>query len=96
MSSVKGDPEVLQSLHDAMRSFYAEDVEREPDQEMLDDIEEEPDEDSSTTHLVQYVTRQRPESLLEIGCGNGRLFRTLRKCGCGASYIGGEVATYVI
>jgi SAM-dependent methyltransferase len=77
-------------------SFYAEDEERESYQEMLNGIVETPEHDSSTSHLAGYVTEQRPNRILEVGCGNGRLFRALRRAGCEASYTGVEVAEHIV
>ena len=79
-----------------MISFYAEDDNRESYQEMLDGIEEDPEHDSSTNRLARYLAERRPNTVLEVGCGNGRLFRTLRRAGCEASYTGVEVAQHIV
>lgn len=96
VSSVEEESSLLQSLHRAMMSFYAEGEERADYQEMLDGIEEEPDHDSSTIQLAQYIQKLEPENILEIGCGDGRLYRTLCQAGCDAEYTGIEVANYVV
>jgi SAM-dependent methyltransferase len=79
-----------------MMSFYAEDGERANYQEMLDEIEDEPEHDSSTVQLARHIAVLHPESILEVGCGDGRLYRALRRGGCEAHYTGVEVAEYVI
>jgi len=96
ISSVEGEKDVLRSLHEAMMSFYAESSERSGYQDMLDEIDEDPDGDTSTTRLTDYISGVGPESVLEVGCGNGRLFRTMTKKGFDTDYTGVEVAEYVI
>jgi len=38
----------------------------------------------------------KPQGVLEEGCGNGRLFRTLRRAGFAARYVGMEVADWIV
>jgi len=96
ISSVEGNPEVLRSLHEAMMDFYSTADERAGYQEMLDDIDENPDQDSSTLRLARYITESDPDSVFEVGCGEGRLYRTLRRTGYEDTYVGCEVAQYVV
>jgi len=76
--------------------FYSSADQRADYQGMLDNIEEQPDEDSSTLRLAQHIANIEPVSVLEIGCGDGRLFRTLRRQGYEGEYAGVEVAEYII
>jgi SAM-dependent methyltransferase len=96
MSSVEGDEAVLQSLHSAMMDFYSEKSKRSNYQSMLDDIDKEPGQNSSTTCLGRYINQQKPDRVLEVGCGNGRLFRTLTREGFRGDYTGVEVAKYMV
>lgn len=95
-SSVEGDTEILKSLHEEMLSFYGEASERADYQDMLDNLKEEPDHETSTTRLARYASQLQPDTLLEVGCGNGRLFRTMSRLGVETRYTGIEVADHVV
>jgi ubiquinone/menaquinone biosynthesis C-methylase UbiE len=97
ISSVNGDPELLSSLNDQMTWFYGQQDGREMYQSMLDTQEEIPTDSSSVRHLMpQYICDLKPETILEIGCASGRLYRQLRQYGYQGNYCGVEVADYVI
>lgn len=46
--------------------------------------------------MARYIASEDPASVLEVWCGDGRLFRTLRREGWNAEYMGVEVAEYVV
>lgn len=96
ISSVEGDSEALNALHEAMMEFYSEADQRAEYQEMLGSIDEEPEGESSTVRLARYISNAKPTCVLEVGCGDGRLYRTLRRCGYKGEYRGVEVADHVI
>ncbi len=97
MSSVTGDQEVLENLNQQMALFYGQDNERKLYQEMLNSIEETmPPENSLTCRFLKYISDLQPETVLEIGCANGRLYRQLRNYGYKGGYSGIEVANYII
>jgi len=97
ISSVNGDPEILSSLDKQMAWFYSQQDGREMYQSMLDTQEDINNDLSSVRHLMpQYICDLKPETILEIGCASGRLYRQLRQYGYQGNYSGVEVADYVI
>ena len=97
ISSITGDPKVLENLNDQMTWFYGQQEGRESYQSMLDTQEEIPDVLNSPRHLMpKYICDSTPERILEIGCANGRLYRQLRQYGFQGDYSGIEVAEYII
>lgn len=97
ISSVQGDPETLAALDRAMARFYGEASARDLYQRMLDLQDGETPEPGSVRHLMpRYVCDLRPESVLEVGCGNGRVYRQLRAYGYAGSYSGIDVPSSLI
>ncbi|MFM6268918.1 MAG: class I SAM-dependent methyltransferase [Dolichospermum sp.] len=97
ISSVNGDPEILSSLDKQMAWFYGQENGREMYQSMLDTQEDINIDVSSVRHLMpQYICDLKPETILEIGCASGRLYRQLRQYGYQGNYSGVEVADYLI
>jgi ubiquinone/menaquinone biosynthesis C-methylase UbiE len=97
MSSVNGDPEILKTLSQRMAWFYGEIEGRSLYQEMLDTQEEALPPQESVRHLMpKYICDSNPSSVLEIGCGDGRLYRQLREYGYAGQYAGIEMADYLI
>ncbi len=92
ISSVRGDPERLAELQQRMEQFYGRREMREAYQEFVDkrEVLDHPFERAMAEYLKRY------SSLLEVGCGSGRLYRTLRRVGYQGRYTGIEVADYVI
>jgi SAM-dependent methyltransferase len=92
ISSVRGDPSKLAQLEQRMTEFYGRRELREAYQEFVDRREalDHPFERAMAEYLKRF------SSLLEVGCGNGRLYRTLRRAGYAGRYTGIEVADYVI
>ena len=92
ISSVRGDPALLRRLEERMAAFYGRREQRAAYQEYIDkrEVLDHPFERAMAGYLCRYP------SLLEIGCGSGRLYRTLRRAGFSGRYTGIEVADYLI
>lgn len=95
LSSSHGDPGVLADLDSRLAVYYgarsADD--RSAYQAMLDSQGEEPAEAGPVlAGLLRYLDRLSPRSILEVGCGNGRLFRQLRRRGFQGRYSGVELS----
>ncbi|MFM6347056.1 MAG: class I SAM-dependent methyltransferase, partial [Dolichospermum sp.] len=87
----------LSSLDKQMAWFYGQENGREMYQSMLDTQEDINIDVSSVRHLMpQYICDLKPETILEIGCASGRLYRQLQQYGYQGNYSGVEVADYVI
>jgi SAM-dependent methyltransferase len=97
MSSSTGREDVLKALHNEMSAFYSQQGRRERYQQMLNQQEEVIPAADSVRHLMpKYVYDLKPARILEIGCGEGRLYRQLRGYGYTAEYVGIDVAEYLI
>jgi SAM-dependent methyltransferase len=97
MSSVRGDQERLRTLDRALSEFYATEHGRSSYQEMLTHLGgDELREDTPDYDIAHYVLNQSAESIVEIGCGDGRLFRNIRSVGYTGEYTGVEVADYLV
>lgn len=96
ISSTEGDPQVLAELNQRMIRFYSQEDKRQDYQEMLNTQEELPSEESVRHLMPKYVCDLKPESVLEVGCANGRLYRQLKNYGFNGEYTGIEVAEYII
>lgn len=96
VSSTRGDPAALADLDRAMAAFYGTPERRELYQKMLASQEDGPlRPDSPGDRLLAAVVRSGARSVLEVGCGNGWLYRHLRSRGYAGAYTGLEVAEYV-
>jgi SAM-dependent methyltransferase len=98
ISSVTGNSDALSDLNQRMTWFYGQQEGRKSYQEMLDGIEEfnPPGEKSDEQWLPQYICSLQANSILEVGCSSGRVYRQLRSQGYARDYTGIEVADYVI
>lgn len=97
MSSVAGCAEVLSALHAQMSRFYGQRDRRDCYQEMLGHQDDGPPDQGSVRHLMpKYVCDLHPARVLEVGCGDGRLYRQLRSYGYADQYVGIDVADYLI
>lgn len=99
ISSVAGDPALLAALDEQMGAFYGrgDSQLRDPYQRMLDGQDHAPVSPHSVRHLMpRYVCDLAPGSVLEVGCGNGRLYRQLRSYGFAGRYAGIEMSAAVI
>ena len=96
ISSVSGDSTALARLNERMTWFYGQAEGRELYQTMLDTQEAEVPKDSVRYHMPRYVADSGANKVLEVGCGNGRLYRQIREYGYAGKYTGIEVADYII
>jgi ubiquinone/menaquinone biosynthesis C-methylase UbiE len=96
MSSTRGDPARLAHLHRQMDAFYRRPEVRDAYQKFIDRREIESFDHPFERLIARYLTELRPRNVLEVGCGNGRLFRTLRRTGYDGRYTGIEMARWVV
>jgi hypothetical protein len=92
ISSVTGNSDALSDLNQRMTWFYGQQEGRKSYQEMLDGIEEfnPPGEKSDEQWLPQYICSLQANSILEVGCSSGRVYRQLRSQGYARDYTGIE------
>ncbi len=97
ISSVDGDEGLLENLHSAMTQFYSRESARAPYQEMLNTQDEgRPAGGSPAASLLDLIRTADASRVLEVGCGNGRLYRQLLASSYGGVYSGVELAEHVI
>jgi SAM-dependent methyltransferase len=97
VSSTTGSPAALEELERRMTAFYSHSAHRERYQRMLDSQEDAPiPAGSLTEHLLIRIARSGARSVVEVGCGNGWLYRHLRRVGYGGAYTGLEMAPWLI
>src|SRR5437667_216005 len=83
-------PSRLARLQQAMDEFYSRPEARQAYQEFIDKREAECFDHPFERLLASYLVGVQPGAVLEIGCGSGRLFRTLRRAGFAGRYVGME------
>lgn len=97
LSSVTGDPETLSALSRQIMRFYSQMDDRRSYQEMLDTQEDLTLTSDSVRYLMpKYICELNPSTVLEVGCGSGRVYRQLRDYGFACAYSGIEVAEHLI
>lgn len=96
ISSKTGDMKQVREVDEKLQRFYSSVEGRQAYQNMLDTIEEVPMPGEFVYKILEYILAINPVSLLEIGCGNGRIYRQLRGLGFLGEYIGIEVAEHII
>ena len=79
-----------------MDRFYRRPEVREAYQEYIDKREAESFDHPFERQVAKYLLHLHPAAALEIGCGNGRFFRTLRRAGFTGKYLGTEVAGWIV
>jgi SAM-dependent methyltransferase len=94
ISSVNGSPEALDTLDKRMNSYYSEWETRSKYQGQINN----PDHHQPVIEeqLVKSILRHHPSSILEVGCGSGRLYERFRSAGFKESYSGLEMSKDVI
>lgn len=97
ISSVSGDAKTLEDLDRRMAAFYSEHEQRKLYQAMLDEQEGVEAPTGSVRNLLPgYVAALGPVNVLEVGCGNGRLYRHLRGLGFAGRYAGLDMSESLI
>ena len=96
ISSSCGDPARLATLQETMDRFYRRPEVREAYQRYIDKREAETFDHPFERQVAEYLNHLRPALALEVGCGNGRFFRTLRRAGFRGKYLGTEVADWIV
>jgi hypothetical protein len=93
MSSTTGDSVILTELDRRMAAFYGAATRRAKYQAMLDTLEDAPILPGSVAdHLLRDLARCGASTVLEVGYGNGRMYRHLRKYAFTGDYVGLELA----
>jgi SAM-dependent methyltransferase len=94
ISSVTGDPRALAELDEAMRAFYSQQASRHRYQKMID--ADESAQPQTETAMRRAVLARNPFSILEVGCGSGRIYKRLRLEGFQGTYTGLEMSLEVV
>jgi SAM-dependent methyltransferase len=94
ISSVDGNVARLNDLDRAMAGFYSQRSSRQIYQTMID--AEESSQPETEDALRSAILRRAPRSILEIGCGSGRILRQLRHDGFCDEYTGIEMSAELI
>ena len=79
-----------------MDRFYRRPQLRAAYQKYIDKREAETFDHPFERQVAEYVANQRPVAALEIGCGNGRFYRTLQRAGFSGRYLGTDVADWIV
>lgn len=97
ISSVTGDKDILDRLDRAMSQFYGTEEGRGGYQHMLSNLAgEELRKESPDYDIAGRLLDLDAEQVLEVGCGDDRLYRHIKQFGYEGDYLGVEVADYVI
>jgi len=86
----------LAALQETMDRFYRRPEVREAYQSYIDKREAETFDHPFERRVAEYLAHLRPAAALEVGCGNGRFLRTLRRVGFSGRYLGTEVAAWIV
>ena len=95
-SSSHGDPARLATLQERMDAFYRRPDARAAYQRYIDKREVESFDHPFERTVAEYLAAADPRIVLEVGCGSGRFFRTLRRAGFRGKYAGTEVAASIL
>jgi SAM-dependent methyltransferase/glycosyltransferase involved in cell wall biosynthesis len=84
----------LRLLSSAMSRFYGQPETRRAYQDMID--AETSAQPLTESELIKAILRTNPGSVLEVGCGSGRIYERLLQSGMTSRYTGVEIAETVI
>lgn len=96
ISSTTSSPTQLEILNKSLAEFYSQPKNRAAYQGMLDKIDDMPQKGEFSYLILEYLLKSNAETILEVGCANGRIFGQLSIMGYKGKYIGTEVAPYII
>jgi len=97
VSSTLGDPTALAELDARMTSFYSSEEGDNLYRTMFAALDSSiPGKDSIRHLMPQHICDTHPATCLEVGCGNGRVFRQLRHYGFRGKYTGIELSVAAI
>ncbi|CAN5721420.1 hypothetical protein BH10BAC3_BH10BAC3_33910 [soil metagenome] len=86
----------LEELQCAMQQYYSSSAIRATYNQLIPVKEEKGSDNPVTTVFLEWLKKQHCESLLEVGCGNGRILKKLEENFKGFKYTGIEVDTKTI
>lgn len=96
-SSDEKNIDILGDLNKKMAEFYSRSDSRDQYQEMLDSVDNEIENPGIvTTSFMKYIESLYAQSLLEVGCGSGRIFQFLNNRIKDIQYTGIELSEKVI
>lgn len=97
ISSTDGDPAALANLNERMSRFYSSASGDDLYRSMFAALDSMTPGSDSIRHLMpRHICDTRPATCLEIGCGNGRVYRQLREYGFAGKYTGIELSVAAI
>lgn len=94
VSSIKGPAIPLETLDRRLAEFYSRSATRAAYQDVIDAPES--SQPATELALTRAILNRQPRTVLEVGCGSGRLYRQLRASGFAGSYVGLEMAAETI
>lgn len=96
-SGDESNSEVLNDLHKKMISFYSELNKRQSYQELLDEVDNDlANPGQATLAFLDYLQKSENKDLLEVGCGNARIYKNIKRLSKSFNYLGIEVSEDVI
>ena len=98
ISSSNASGKELENLNGRMSDFYSSMSSRQSYQEMIDNAHESSEDPTNilAAHVSDYIISKKHKSVLEIGCGSGKIYSILKGKGFEDSYTGIEMALPVI
>ncbi len=98
ISSSKASKDELESLNKKMSDFYSSMSSRQSYQVMIDNAHESLDDPTNllAAHVADHIINNNYKSVLEIGCGSGKILSILKGKGYKGCYTGIEMSSAVI